>query len=332
MGSLSAATAGQDDHHVHLLTRGNVDGIVSSAFFLARFPSGRVTYVSSPSLAVEVLRRDLGARAFYLVDLGVTPRLARTVRMKGKTRQAVTVIDHHQQSALYADQLGPWADVVVREGASAASVAHDVWGLDEGTSHLAAVADHVEYCASPHLQRTVDAVGLARVDEEARMLDFAWRWQLEDDRFRLLAARQLGQGLWPSEIDEVRRRYLRMVGEHRWQRATERVRGLVTVRNGVAVLRFGKRKPSLYGFGTRALTAVAMERGCRLALLVNQRSRMSSVAMRAIGPTEVNLGRVAEQFTAEFGVVGGGHPASAGARILTRDLARFLDRVTGVAA
>ncbi|MCA1814553.1 MAG: DHH family phosphoesterase [Halobacteriales archaeon] len=291
-----------------------------------------MTYVASPSLATEILRRDIAARMFYLVDLGLTPRLARTIRQKGKTRQRVLCIDHHQQTARYGGHLGPDADMVVREGMSAASVAHDVWGLDERTAHLAAVADHVEYCDSEHLRRTVERVGLARVELEARILDFAWRCQLDDDRFRLLAARGMGQGLWPSEIDEVRRRYQRVLGENRWARATDRVRGMVDVRDGVAVLHFGKRKPSLFGFGTRALTAVAMERGCKLALMVNQRSRMSSVAMRAIGPAAVNLGQLAEEFTEEFGVVGGGHPSSAGARILTRDLGVFLDRVSCAAA
>jgi hypothetical protein len=326
------SSAWRDDRDVHLLTRGNVDGIVSSAFFLARFPRGRVTYVASPSLAVDVLRRDLSSRTFYLVDLGLTPALARTVRLKPKTRQLVTCIDHHQQTAQYAGLLGPGAGVIVREGVSAASVAHSVWGLGEDTGHLAAIADHVEYCASEHLARTAERVGLERLEQESRILDFAWRCQVDDDRFRANAARRLSAGLWPSEVEEVRRRYLKVVNEERWQRATERVRSRLLVHNNVAVLRFGKRKPSLFGFGTRALTAVAMERGCRLALMVNQRRRMSSVAMRAIGPPAANLGRLAQEFTEEFGVVGGGHPSSAGARILTRDLTVFLDRVACAAA
>ena len=322
----------RDDRDVHLLTRGNVDGIVSSAFFLARYPRGRVTYVASSSLAVDVLRRDLSSRSVFLVDLGLTPRLARTIRMKESTRQDVVCIDHHQQTAHYDGLLGQHASVVVEEGSSAASVAHDVWGLNGHTAHLAAVADLVEYCAGPHLAGVAQAVGLERLDQEARILDFAWRCQVDDDRFRALAARRLSMGLWPSEVEEIRRRYLRVVNENRWQRAVERVRSYVEVRNGVAMLHFGKRKPSLLGFGTRALTAVALERGCRLALLVNQRPRMSSVALRAIGPPDVNLGRIAEEFTAEFGVVGGGHPSSAGAKVLTRDLPRFLDRIACEAA
>jgi hypothetical protein len=322
----------RDDRDVHLLTRGNVDGIVSSAFFLARFPRGRVTYVASSSLAVDILRRDLSSRIVFLVDLGLTPRLGRTIRMKEKTRQEVVCIDHHQQTARYQGLLGEHANIVVEEGSSAASVAHDVWGLNGHTAHLAAVADVVEYCAGPHLARVAEAVGIERLDHEARILDFAWRCQIDDDRFRALAARRLSMGLWPSEVDEIRRRYLRVVNENRWQRAVERVRSYVTVENGVAMLHFGKHKPSLFGFGTRALTAVALERGCRLALLVNQRPRMSSVALRAIGPPEVNLGRIAEQFTAEFGVVGGGHPSSAGAKVLTRDLPTFLDCVACEAA
>lgn len=322
----------EEDEVPHLLTRGNVDGIVASAFFLARFPRGRVTYIASSSLAVDVLRRDLAARTFHLVDLGLTPGLARTIRMKEKTRQAVLCIDHHQQTAQHAHELGPHTEVVVHEGSSAASLAHDAWGLGDDTSHLAALADVVEYCASPHLARWVEAVGLGQVAEEGRVLDYAWRWKVDDDRFRAAAARRLAQGLWPSEVEEVRRRYLAVLAEDRWRLAAERVRAHLRVHNGVGVLHFGKRKPSLFGFGTRALTAVAMERGCRLALLVHQRRRVSSVAMRAIGPPAVNLGKLAEEFTAEFGVVGGGHPSSAGAKVLTRDLPDFLDRLACAAA
>lgn len=332
MGALSGEPAWRDDRDVHLLTRGNVDGIVSSAFFLARFPRGRVTYVPSSSQAVELLRRDLNSRSFFLVDLGISPRLARTIRMKEKTRQEVVCIDHHQQSAPYAGRLGDHAQVLVAEGVSAAALAHDAFGLNGSHEHLAAVADHVEYCASPYLARTAAAVGMERVDNEARVLDFAWRCQLDDDRFRAFAARRLSQGLWPSEVEEIRRRYFRVLNENRWQRAIERVRAHVVVRNGVAVLHFGKRKPSLLGFGTRALTSVAMERGCRLALLITERRRVTSIAMRSIGPQPVNLGRVAETFTAEFGVVGGGHPSSAGAKVLTRDLPMFLDAVACEAA
>lgn len=320
-------TPWKDDRDAHLLTRGNVDGIVSSAFFLARYPRGRVTYVPSSSQAVDVLRRDLGSRDLFLVDLGMSPRLARTIRLKEKTRQEVVCIDHHQQTAEYAGTLGEHARVIVEEGASAASVAHGVWGLGPGTSHLAAVADHVEYCASPHLAAAAAEVGLDRIDLEGRILDFAWRCQLDDDRFRALAARRLATGLWPSEVDEVRRRYLRVLNENRWQRATERVRAMVQVHHGVAVLHFGKRKPSLFGFGTRALTSVAMEQGCRLALLINERRRVTSIAMRSIGPQPVNLGAIAATFTQRFGVVGGGHPSSAGAKVLTADLPAFLDQV-----
>ena len=327
MGTPSMVTTWRDDRDVHLLTRGNVDGIVSSAFFLARYPRGRVTYVPSSSQAVDVLRRDLSSRAFFLVDLGLSPRLARTLRLKEKTRQEVVCIDHHQQSAQYEGLLGDHVDILVREGASAATLAHDAFGLNGSHEHLAALADHVEYCSSDYLARASAAVGLERIDLEGRVLDFAWRCQLDDDRFRAFAARRLSMGLWPSEVDEIRRRYLRVLNENRWQRATERVRGHVVTENGVAVLWFGKHKPSLFGFGTRALTSVAMEQGCRLALMINERRRVTSIAMRSIGPPTVNLGRLAERFTARFGVVGGGHPASAGAKVLTRDLPAFLDAV-----
>ena len=75
----------RDARHVHLITRGNVDGIVSSAIFFSKFPDARVSYVPSATAAVEVLRKDLSARVFYVIDIGLTPQLTRTLNLKAKT-------------------------------------------------------------------------------------------------------------------------------------------------------------------------------------------------------------------------------------------------------
>ena len=95
---LASDLRSKDDRRVHLLTRGNVDGIVSAALFLARDPGARITFVPSGDMAVDVLRKDIASHEVYLVDLGLTPRLIKTLNDKAKTRQKVTYLDHHEQS------------------------------------------------------------------------------------------------------------------------------------------------------------------------------------------------------------------------------------------
>jgi hypothetical protein len=319
-----------DDRRVHLLTRGNVDGIVSAALFLAHDPTTKVTFVPSGDMAVDVLRKDISSHAFYLVDLGLTPRLQKTLQDKSKTRQKVCYLDHHEQSS------HPWEEIAsdrlegeVRQGISAAGVAYDHLHLNGMHRHLVALADLVEYCPSPLLRDVESEVGTDRMTEEARMLDFAWRYRVEDDGFRLQAARRLAHGRWPSEVPEIRARYLQMVNEGRWDKALDRVRERIEVKHNVALLRFGRHKPSLFGFGSRALTEVAREMGASVAVLLNRRSTLASLSLRRIGDAEnaLNLGQFVAEFTAEHGIVGGGHPHSAGAKIPTRSIPQFLHEV-----
>ncbi len=321
----------RDDRKVHLLTRGNVDGIISAAFFLARDTGTKVTFVPSGDMAVDVLRKDISSHEFYLVDLGLTPRLQKTLRDKGKTRQRVCFLDHHQQSEEEWAELQTHTDGVVRQGISAAGVAYDYLGLNGDHRHLVAIADLIEYCPSPLLSEMEAAVGHDRMAEEARMLDFAWRFRVDDDRFRVQAARRLAQGRWPSEVPEIRSRYLQMVNEKRWDQALERVRERIEIKHNVALLRFGRRKTSLFGFGSRALAEVAREMGAHVAVLLNRRNSLSSLSLRRTGVhpdgSDLNLGKMVQDFTAEHGIVGGGHPHSAGAKIPTRAVPEFLKEV-----
>ena len=325
-----------DSRHVHVITRGNVDGIVSSSFVFAIHPDARVSYVPSATSAVEILRKDLSTRHFYLLDVGLTPKLIKTLNMKGRTGQRVTLIDHHQQTALYAHELEPHVEVVIGEGGSAAGATLDHLGaqgmtVTEELSRLAAIADLVEYGTSRHLVAAMEAVGVDRLEEEAEHLDFSWRLAIEDDRFRAMTGRKLAKGIWPSEVGEVKRRYLQMVNENRWLKAQERVRSRLTIKDNVALLHFGKRKPSLLGFGTRALTSVAREQGAAVAVLVNRRKDLASLALRVTGETDLNVGLFVEEFTRQHGVVGGGHPTSAGAKIQARALPLFLDELYALA-
>jgi single-stranded-DNA-specific exonuclease len=280
-------------------------------------------------MAVDVLRKDIASHEFYLCDLGLTPRLIKTLNDKAKTRQKVTYLDHHEQSQLQLDALDVELDGVVRQGVSAAGVAYDHLGLNGEHRHLVALADLVEYCDSPLLGEVGKDVGMERLEEEARMLDFAWRYRVDDDRFRYHAARKLATGKWPSEVSEVKARYHQMVNENRWDRALERVRERIELKHNVALLRFGRHKTSLFGFGSRALTEVAKELGASVAVMLNRRNNLSSLSMRATGldPDSFNLGQFVSEFTAQHGIVGGGHPNSAGAKIPTASVPAFLHEV-----
>lgn len=319
----------RDDRKVHLLTRGNVDGIVSAALFLAHDPTVKVTFVPSGDMAVDVLRKDISSHEFYLVDLGLTPRLVKTLNDKAKTRQKVTYLDHHEQSEIQLDELSEDMEGVVKQGVSAAGVAYDYLGLNGEHRHLVALADLIEYCPSPLLSDVEKAVGSARLEEEAKMLDFSWRYRVDDDRFRYHAARRLATGRWPSEVPEIKSRYFQMVNEKRWDRALERVRERVELKHNVALLRFGRHKTSLFGFGSRALTHVAKEFGASVAVLLNRRNNLSSLSMRSTGldKDSMNLGQFVSDFTQQHGIVGGGHPNSAGAKIPTASVPEFLHEV-----
>lgn len=319
----------QDDRKCHLLTRGNVDGIISAALFLARDPGTKISFVASGDMAVDVLRKDIGTHDFYLVDLGLTPRLIKTLNDKSKTRQHVHYLDHHEQSSLQLNQLDEDLEGVVQQGVSAAGVAYEYLGLNGAHKHLVALADLVEYCPSPLLAALTDQYGRERMEEEARMLDFAWRYAVEDDKFRATAARRLASGKWPSEVPEIKSRYLQMVNEGRWDKALERVRERIEIRHNVALLRFGRHKPSLYGFGSRALSHVAREEGADIAIMLNRRNHLSSLSLRRTGEDldALNLGQFVTDFTQHHGIVGGGHPHSAGAKIPTAAVPDFLKDV-----
>lgn len=320
----TAILRASDDRKVHLLTRGNVDGIVSAALCLAHDPRMKVSFVPSGDVAVDVMRRDIGSRRFVLADLGLTPRLLKTLYDKSKTRQTVLYLDHHQQSLDQLADIPDGIEAVVRTGLSAAGVVYDHLGLGSEYEALVAVADHVEYCETERLRRVGEVLGRDRLETEARVLDFAWRQQVEDDRFRYYAARHLAEGRLPSEVSEVRARYLRMVNDGRWEKALDRVRDRLVMKHEVALLEFGRRKPSLHGFGARAVSEVARQMGARVAVLVNRRPDVSSISLRRTRDEGMDLGAFVTAFTQEHGIVGGGHPHSAGAKIQSRAVREFL--------
>lgn len=286
-----------------------------------------MSFVPSGDVAVDVMRKDIGSEQFVLVDLGLTPRLAKTLNDKTKLPQSTVYLDHHEQSKDFLPQLPPSVYAHIETGISAASVVHGHLGLGREHEHLVAIADHVEYLETDLRRRVEQEHGAARVEDEGRILDFAWRHQVEDDRFRYYAARRLAKGRWPSEVSEVRARYLRMINEGRWEKALERVRERIVVQHEVALLEFGRRKPSLLGFGARAVSEVARQAGAKIAALINRRPEVSSISLRRTAAGDLDLGRFVHDFTTEHGIVGGGHPHAAGAKIPTRQVGRFMHEI-----
>ena len=57
--------------------------------------------------------------------------------------------------------------------------------------------------------------GRQMVDQESVVLDFSWRLIIDDDRFRYTAAKMLSQGLWPTQVDAMKRGYIQVVNEKR---------------------------------------------------------------------------------------------------------------------
>jgi len=310
----------RDHRDKHIITRGNVDGIVSTAIFLNVHPDAKVTFVTSPSAGARALSLDGRSEDIYLVDLAPVPDLVEAARSI-RSDQTLTMVDHHPSS------LSMECRTLVKEGVSAANVLFHHLHPDERLRKLVAVADLVEYMSTPLLDRQMHRYGRERVTHESMVLDFSWRLVIDDDRFRYYAAKQLSRGLWPSQVDSIKRRYIQVVNEKRWPRALAKVDRALKLRGPLGIMDEMDRNRTLYGFGTRALVEVAQRRGCEYAVMINPRGMYSSVSVRGIGSSTIDLGRFVEQFTSENGVDGGGHPKSAGARIPTPSNPLFLDHL-----
>jgi oligoribonuclease NrnB/cAMP/cGMP phosphodiesterase (DHH superfamily) len=315
----------RDDRDRHLITRGNVDGIVCASLFLRMFPQARVSFVTSPTAGARVLSMDQSSSIVFLADLAVVSDLEKGIAEIIPERQVIT-IDHHQPHRMYGEK----STFVVREGMSAASVLYYHLDLDGEMRKLVAIADLMEYCETNILEEEIEINGLKKVFDEARMLDFSWRLDIGDDLFRGQASTRLSRGVWPSEVGMIKRRYQQVVNEQRWPKALARVSSNLMIRGETAVLESHDKNRSLYGFGTRALVEVARKKGCNYAVMVNQRKQHSSISLRGLRPDGVNLGRFVEDFTAIHGLEGGGHPTSAGARIPVEMTDQFLDDFVGL--
>ena len=299
----------RDDRDIHLITRGNVDGIVSTAIFLRRFPLSRVSFVTSPSAAAKALRRDRISKITYVVDLAPTREVVEAI--KAKERMDALVVDHHQPPEASEGLDG----MVIGSGMSAARVLHEHLGMEDELTDLVAIADLVEFCRSPGLERTLEEHGSKRVFRESKVLDFAWRLNIQDDMFRLRAASRLSNGGWPSEVPMIWSRFMTVQNERRWPKALQVVERRLKKIDNIGILELSGKRSTLYGFGSRALVDVARRKGCHYTMMVHDRDRHASVSLRALRDRSENLGRFVESFTDVHGIGGGGHATSAGARI-----------------
>lgn len=295
----------KDARETHLITRGNVDGIVSAALFLRHDPLCRVSFVTSPSAASATLSKDRHSHSIFVVD--ISPDECMLSHCEDRN---VTIIDHHPLRHPGDTR----AEMVIDEGRSAASVLASYLDVEDDFRPVIAIADSVEYMSTPIMEEMWEDHGSRRMLREAKVLDFSWRANIKDDLFRYRAAMRLSQGAWPSEVPIIWRRFLTVQNERRWPRALSLVKEKIRRVGDIGVLELNGRD-SLLGFGTRALTYVATMQELSYAALVHRRDNHTSVSLRGIRSDGVDLGAFAEDFTRRHGISGGGHPSSAGARI-----------------
>ena len=297
-----------------LVTRGNLDGIVSAAVFLNRFPGSPIKFVTSPASAATMLH-SIGGDIVYLADLSLTPELTHTVE---HCDMEVRVIDHHP-STVRAD----YATIDTR--VSAATLLYRVLeGRD--MDDVVALADLYERCDTPLLSAAIARHGWEVLKHEAEVLDFAWRIGVGDDAFRLEAATLLSSGSLPSCHPSILQRYDAMVRGGGWDKALVSVREAMKFRGRIGVLELGKRRRSFHGFGSRALSEVARQEGCKYAIMVRKGRDSSVISLRSVGGT-TDLGHFIEDFTKRNGLEGGGHPSSAGARIPSATVPLLLEEL-----
>jgi hypothetical protein len=294
-----------------LVTRGNLDGIACASVFLEKYSEAAIDFVTSPPQAILMASR--GDDVVTVADLPLNEDMAPLLNAaEGRVR----LIDHHPTSLRSSH-------AVIDEGKSAAGALHDFLGRSERTSKIAALADHYERADSHLLRSCIQEYGMERIEHEAEILDLAWRFNVEDDRFRLATAQKLSSGLWPSEVHEILERSSAVQQSGRWAKAIDLIATNIETRGKVGVLDLRNRRLSLHGFGSVALSGAARDLGCDYTVLLHESRGNVTASLRSTAKTGVNLGNFVTEFTKIHGVDGGGHARSAGARI-TYDKADLL--------
>ncbi|NLI73344.1 MAG: hypothetical protein GX369_01020 [Euryarchaeota archaeon] len=304
-----------------LITRGNIDGIISAAIFLRCYPHSKIQFVTSPAAAAPYVQSS-DADHIFVSDLSPVPSLAGAIESILYSRQ-VTLIDHHPFSNQF-----DWA--VIDDTASAAGLMHRILEPN-GMDAAVAIADLYESgngSPTQHAGRILDVDSIAK---ECDILDFAWRFNIKDDIFRYNAASQLARDNLPSEIPCIVKRYEEMIRQNRWGKAINNAYKHMQHVGNAAIIKFDGRRPSFYGFGTRALTEAARRKGCNYVAMLYQRKSESVVSLRSTMSEGENLGQFIESFTSRHGIEGGGHPNSAGARIPTSSTNLLINKLSMLA-
>ena len=214
-----------------LVTRGNLDGIVSAAVFLNRFPGSPIKFVTSPASAATMLH-SIGGDIVYLADLSLTPELTHTVE---HCDMEVRVIDHHPSTVR--------AKLCHHRYCVSSPLLYRVLeGRD--MDDVVALADLYERCDTPLLSAAIARHGWEVLKHEAEVLDFAWRIGVGDDAFRLEAATLLSSGSLPSCHPSILQRYDARVRGGGWDKALVSVREAMKFRGRIGVLELGKRRRS----------------------------------------------------------------------------------------
>ena len=302
-----------------LITRGNLDGIACAAVFSERYPELAVRFVTSPPAAVrEVLGGDAPA---LVADIPLTDDMVMVLDARGG---AVRLVDHHPTS-LRSEHAH------IDMGRSAAGALHAFLGDRAAGARIAAVADVHERSESALVRSMGAEHGRDRLEREAEVLDLAWRLNVEDDAFRLDAARALAEGRWPSEVPAIVQRCEAVRRGGHWDKAVDAVNDRLEVRGGVGLLDLRGKRVSLHGFGAAALAEAARARRCGYTLLLRGSGSTATASVRAAGSGALDLGRFVEEFTHVHGIGGGGHRASAGARVPSGAADLLIDRLVAAA-
>lgn len=303
-----------------LITRGNLDGIACAAVFLHRYPAAEIAFVTSPPAALRALRSGTGE--IWLADIALTKEIA--AEMRTRVGQ-VFLADHHP-----AEEMAEGA--FVDPGQSAAGVLREMIGSPGPLDALVAIADLHERSETEVLERVAGQWGQERLEREAIILDLSWRSNIEDDQFRLDAAKALSLGTWPSEVQVVRQHYEAVKRGDRWIKALDKVRREIVALGPLAVLDLRGKRLSMHGFGSMAVVEVAREMACRCAAVIHGAGEDAIISLRAVDGNNLDLGSFVQKFARERGHDGGGHRGSAGARISIGSADRLIKELADLAS
>jgi single-stranded-DNA-specific exonuclease len=312
-----------------LYTRGNVDGQIAGAMALRRHSATRIQFHSHSSKTIEELRRRIGESHITILDMGLDEALLSELNRKARLGAHITYVDHHATSKPFLDRLHPNIEAYHDESISAGHLAWSSFGAWADLESLAAIADAGDRIQTLLRRSLEDTKGDDFLQHEAEVLDFSWRYNVQDDVYRHLTARRMACGLLPSQIAETRRRYAATRSSEAYQRACRLATENLLLRRNVGYLD-GARTRSLNGFGSLALQYACKDRGASVGCRINWRGGDAIVSLRRY-KGHLNAGRFLQDFAESHDASGGGHPEAAGGRMTARLVPRFRSELESLA-